>query len=350
MIVLRTGTPGAGKSYHAVLSIKKDLKKGYIVVTNIEGIRKELFPNPENLILIHNDLTRKKELFFHYSEIKKFIERIRQKKGERKIIFYIDEAQRFLGRMKRLNQEIIYTFDYHRHLDCDFHLITQDRKKIHPDITVLAEYEIRAVRRSSQLLNRFKYKYMLDGEEFKKEVIKPDKKVFELYSSFDVKNAETKRYFAYTRLIMTIVLMFAVSIGSFEYLKYMFTPKKKTEATATEQPTKPKPKQKPKKNKQRKKKEKICRIKGSVIYSPEKNGIVFTDCGEIKINRGYASIKVKGKKFISVKHYSFFQKYNAFKIENRKIVGINLEENRSEQVSQNTKHQERNKDSFRQET
>jgi len=140
--------------------------------------------------------------------------------------------------------------------------------------------------------------------------------------------------------------MFAVSIGSFEYLKYMFTPKKKTEATATEQPTKPK--QKPKKNKQRKKKEKISRIKGSVIYSPEKNGTELTECAEIKINRGYASIKVKGKKFISVKHYSFFQKYNAFKIEDRKIVGINLD--RSEQVSQNMKHQGHNKDSFRQET
>jgi len=346
MIILRTGTPGAGKSYHAVLSIKKDLKKGYIVVTNIEGIKKELFPNPENIILIHNDLAKKKELFFYYSEIKKFIERIRQKKGERKIIFYIDEAQRFLGRMKRLNQEIIYTFDYHRHLDCDFHLITQDRKKIHPDITVLAEYEIRAVRRSSQLLNRFKYKYMLDGEEFKKEVIKPDKKIFELYSSFDVKNAETKRYFAYTRLIGTIALMLIVSIGSFEYLKYMFTPKK-TEATAREE--KPKPKQKKKRQRKEKKKEKICKIKGSVIYSPEKDGIVFTDCGEIKINRGYASIKVKGKNFISVKHYSFFQKYNAFKVENRKIVGINLE-NKSEQVSQSMKHQKHSKDSFRQET
>jgi len=65
MIVLRTGTPGAGKSYHAIKSIQKDIEKGYIIITNIEGIKKELFSNPENLILVHNDLTRKKELFFH---------------------------------------------------------------------------------------------------------------------------------------------------------------------------------------------------------------------------------------------------------------------------------------------
>lgn len=224
MIVLLTGAPGSGKTYRAVKLMLDELKNGNIVCSNIDGIKKEKIPNSENLIIITNDLVYKKTQFFEYKNIESFIDRIRQKKGDKKIIFVIDEAQRFLGRYAKLNQEVIFTFDYHRHLNIDFYLITQDKTKISRDIYVLAEFEIRAVRRSTQLLNRFKYKYLLDNEEFKSEVLKPSDDIFQLYSSFQVSTADTTRYFAYTKLLLTLSLFFSFAVASFLYLRHLFLP------------------------------------------------------------------------------------------------------------------------------
>ena len=69
-------------------------------------------------------------------------------------------------------------------------MITQNSKKLPPDLVLLTEYIIDAAPRSRSVIGEFKYKWLSDGEILKREGFRPDKGIFELYKSMDLKETE----------------------------------------------------------------------------------------------------------------------------------------------------------------
>jgi hypothetical protein len=191
-IRLVTGVPGSGKTYLAVDHLVKNyfnynkqideyLKKDekIQIITNIEGFLLDHL----NLDKIIKDAKITFEIFFS----KNYQEKIHKKYPQ--IIYIIDECQQYFHR-KFYNKDVSYYFEYHRHFGDDIYLISQDKRKIALDIGILAENEIRAVKRSFSLLGEFKYNIISDGIISDRKILKPDKKIFSLYTSAFAKEKE----------------------------------------------------------------------------------------------------------------------------------------------------------------
>ena len=78
----------------------------------------------------------------------------------------------------------------HRHLGCDIYLITQDVRCLARELQQLAEYVIKAVRRSNSIGKSFTYKFYSGDECFKTKRIKQDQKVFGMYRSMIIGEGE----------------------------------------------------------------------------------------------------------------------------------------------------------------
>ena len=51
MIIMYTGKPGGGKTYKAVDDILKlETQKKYVIIHNIDGLKKGKFKNPDEII------------------------------------------------------------------------------------------------------------------------------------------------------------------------------------------------------------------------------------------------------------------------------------------------------------
>lgn len=148
MIIAYTGTPGSGKSYHAVHDIWERVKYGHNVVTNIPL----KFPRP----LFHKNVSREtKYKFCETWEITpKFLmeysEALRKEKGwervpEEYIWLVIDEAQ-LIFNCRNWNdkdrKEWVKFFTLHRKLGYHIVLITQMARMLDNQMRGLLEYEI----------------------------------------------------------------------------------------------------------------------------------------------------------------------------------------------------------------
>lgn len=227
MIVLLTGVPGSGKSYMAVKMISDLLKnKDNVVLSNIENFRIDrwklyrdyqinrisdtTFISIESgeYIDITKELTHLGSSFFNYNNIKKYLSN--EKFKNKNVYIFIDECQRFFPRWYK-DTDVIYFFDYHRHLGINIYLISQSINKISPDIVALAEYELRAVPPSLKFKNMFVYKRIISGDIIGRQILKKDKRIFSLYKSFDVNNDITKvPYFVYFIPIFFIISFLAI--------------------------------------------------------------------------------------------------------------------------------------------
>jgi len=79
----------------------------------------------------------------------------------------------------------------HRHFGQRIHLICQSRFNIHKYYYNLVEYEILA--RRGFVINSFLYSYLQKTEVFGHDRVKKDKKIFDLYRSFNVKELGGKK-------------------------------------------------------------------------------------------------------------------------------------------------------------
>ena len=149
MLLAYTGTPGSGKSYHAVSEIWERVKYGHAVVTNIPLT----FPKPK---LFLRNVSR--ETCYHFKEtweitpqyLIEFSETVRKQKGwervpEDYIYLVIDEAQLIFNCRNwndKSRQEWVKFFTLHRKLGYHIILITQMSKMLDNQIRGLLEYEI----------------------------------------------------------------------------------------------------------------------------------------------------------------------------------------------------------------
>jgi zona occludens toxin len=221
MIQLITGIPGSGKSYFSVYKIIEHLNKGDIVIGNVDGFnfyRYLKIYSPDKFcayIDINDNLTREGSDFFRYERQVQFLEALAHKYKDfsyTKIVYFIDEAQRYLSSYMK-DSEVMYFFDYHRHLGVDIYLISQNSVKINRNITTLSACEYNAHAQSSMLIDSiFMYHQVVNEVVIRKIKLKKDEKVFACYSSFlvDVKDKKGANY-----VKRKIIKVLAVSIIGF---------------------------------------------------------------------------------------------------------------------------------------
>jgi len=210
-LYLITGQPGAGKTYYALQDV---LKRYYnyndgqyekrpdapILVTNMEGLSIE----HENLEEIAGKMGVTVPKFFT-CEIQDKIH-----KKYPKVVYIIDEAQQYY-RGKYYDGDVFYYFERIRHYGDDCYLIAHTRYKIPKDIYGVVEKEIRAIRRSLNIIGELKYNILVDVEKIGMEVLRKDKRVMASYKTADT-NESIKMNSPYRKYVIIGLLMILVMI------------------------------------------------------------------------------------------------------------------------------------------
>lgn len=213
------GVPGSGKSYYAVKHVadnyfekqedgRYELIKPVTIITNIDSFQ----PDHLKLQVLAKDAGGIKEFFSEHYQ-KALTECIG---GQ--IIYIIDEAQKYFRKGARDLDEVYSYFEYHRHFGHDVYLITQNAKKLPPDISCLCEYLIVAAPRTRSVIGEFKYKWLSDGELLKREGFRPDAGIFALYKSMDQKESEKiKNPVMKTAGLAIIAVLFVIGGGLYYF-------------------------------------------------------------------------------------------------------------------------------------
>lgn len=214
------GVPGSGKSYYAVKHLadkyfekqedgRYELIKPVTIITNIDSFQPD-----------HLDL---KVLVKNAGGVKDFFAELYQKHltdcigGQ--IVYIIDEAQKYFRKGARDLDDVYSYFEYHRHFGHDVYLITQNARKLPPDIACLSEYLIVAAPRTRSVIGEFKYKWLSDGELLKREGFRPDPGIFSLYKSMDQKESEKIKNPVMRTAGMAILAVLFVIGGGIYYFK-----------------------------------------------------------------------------------------------------------------------------------
>jgi hypothetical protein len=189
-----TGDPGAGKTLLAIKLLtdkyffwhnkdrcfyRKEDSKKYVIYTNIDGFK-----------LPHRSLTEAfKDVPFDVFFSKEHQDSLHEETPH--IIYLLDECQQYIDKYYR-KREVIFYFDYHRHYGDVIYLITQHITKICKDISILHDYEYRAVNRTFSFTGEFRYNIKSKGEKVKGYSFRASKKYFDLYTSFTGDNKERR--------------------------------------------------------------------------------------------------------------------------------------------------------------
>lgn len=131
MIYLYSGTPGSGKSYHALVNIRRQIRRKRPVLTN--------FPVNDDRVEYCSDVT--------VDTIVTWARQVMPKKyKESYSLLVIDEAQLFLNSrswQQKDRSEWNTLFSQHRKLCMDIILVSQSDILIDKQIRCLIEYEVR---------------------------------------------------------------------------------------------------------------------------------------------------------------------------------------------------------------
>jgi hypothetical protein len=223
-----SGVPGSGKTYFVVKEIAdkyfefdkefsewkiKEKYKDILIITNIKEFKLNsiTFEN----FMEENNFSNVEQIFSV-----PFWENWISRNPELKILFLIDEAQKYFPSNYKDN-DVLFFFQYHRHLGIDIYLTYQTWASISRKITDLMEFEIRAVRRTLKIANEFRYQFYAGMDRIGSTVRKSDSMVFALYKSFDASSVEKvpspARKLALLIALMLVGLVFAVRafLGSF---------------------------------------------------------------------------------------------------------------------------------------
>lgn len=241
-VVFITGTPGAGKSYYAVLRILEELKHSdRLVITNIDGLDKQkvaFYLGKEDLsnlwtldeflsavyglanlhydgnyrnaflTLLNVDFWKRVILPYFYKEL-----------GYKRFVFYLDEFQSIIDEDTDLHQSQKFFFDYHRHLGIDMYLITQSIQRMNKAIRNIAEVELRLVNlRMFGLSSVVLLKTLIGGVVVKKKLLKYDPRIFVLYKSALVEHLKGVRGRPPVMLFVGLFLLLFALFQGFSYM------------------------------------------------------------------------------------------------------------------------------------
>jgi hypothetical protein len=212
-IKLVTGVPGSGKSYYAVNHILtkyfewNDELDTYesigqvVIITDIEGLRLEHY----TLDYMLERYQCKLEEFFTVP----VQERLTEDFPDHHIVYLLDEIQRRFPAGYR-NTDVLYYFQWHRHLGHDVYLMAQTSESVCKHIVALIEFEIKAVRESVKLGKVFKYYFMAGDLKVDEKTIPHNKKVFGLYKSFKKDDQGDKPKPLKKLIVSTVIVVFCM--------------------------------------------------------------------------------------------------------------------------------------------
>lgn len=195
MIKLYIGTPGSGKSLHAAMNVRADLKYRRPVIGTFHINEKALFKNSKYHYIYKSIYELDPKFLVDYS--KKNLPKKSNPEGS--FLLVIDECQRIFnprewGRKDRT--EWITFFAEHRHLGWDIILITQNDRMLDRQIRSLIEYTY-IHRKVSQfglagkilglIMGQFVFVEMWYPlkEKISAEFFRGDRKLYSFYDSFE---------------------------------------------------------------------------------------------------------------------------------------------------------------------
>ena len=231
------GVPGSGKTYYAVKHLatkyfekqedgRYELVKPVTIVTNIDNFQ------PEHVSLQSEiKAAGGVQHFFAESFQREFTSRF-----DSPIVYIIDEAQKYFRKGARDLNEVYSYFEYHRHFGHDIYLITQNSKKLPPDIALLTEYIIDAAPRTRSVIGEFKYKWLSDGELLNREGFRPEQGIFNLYKSMDKNEIEKIKNPVIKTVGFALVGIVVLGFGATYYLYRSFHPVSATQHTGSVEP------------------------------------------------------------------------------------------------------------------
>lgn len=206
MITIITGIPGTGKTTYAVWLTYNYYKRDDVhIISNIDSFAadEQIDDNNFSSFILGRD-------WESYSQT-----------VGKKLIFIIDEAQRFYGNagMDRLNQNKLFFFlEYHRHYGADVYLITQSHYNLHKRVVVLAS-QLAQISKIKNLKGEIRVKNLdpVVWEKISVIKFKPDQ---ELYSKFKTANSDYGKQKPLSPMLRifkalglyVIVLIFALTI------------------------------------------------------------------------------------------------------------------------------------------
>jgi len=201
MITLYTGVPGAGKTYKMVADLDAFIADYESKATDANGPPLTVITNIRELKLPHVDfdelimerfpdkslkVTERIERFFDYDYQKGLNDHFGGP-----LMYLIDECQTFFPKRTSLPNTEAY-LQRHRHLGHNIYLATQAIRQVNGNVICLVELEYFAAPRTKSLFGEFRYhvKTPQSRDVITVKNIRPQKRVFELYKSFDAKEIQ----------------------------------------------------------------------------------------------------------------------------------------------------------------
>lgn len=223
MIELYTGLPRSGKTYLVVNTlaneyftfnkemetwVKKKDKKDITLITNIKGLS---LPHV-NLDDALESAKVSPAKFFTVD----FQNKIKVKYP--KIVYAIDECQFYFPDIFK-DIDTRYYFETHGHFGHQIYLITQDRFRACRAIVSLSEIEVRAVKRSLSMMGEFKYNILSDGEIIDRKVLKPSKKIFNIYRSQEALEHKKPKKLVVKYILAPLILLIVSAVCLYNVVK-----------------------------------------------------------------------------------------------------------------------------------
>ncbi len=253
MLTLLIGTPGSGKTLFAIDKIIKiannedvELKKIQYVYTNISGFNFDKFKDNKvkfDKLVFDSLYVHLKILFslFIQNENKDDLDIILQAYcKEHNILnayFIIDEAHNYFDNQDKVKN---WWFTYHRHLNHEILLITQNKSLINtqyrniPEIFVKAQPRSKAI--SKNILRYFNYTEYRMTQKFSTTEITINDTYFDLYTSGN-KSSQKLVGLKYIFMFALFILFFITLFSMFIYRMYFTNPAQaKVQQTQTTQP------------------------------------------------------------------------------------------------------------------
>ena len=260
MLTLLTGTPGSGKTLLAIDKIikinsneAKEFEHIEYIYNNISGFKFEKYIDSKikneklefNKLYVHLSMLYK--MFLQYESNDKLDDILQNYCKEVNILnayFIIDEAHNYFDNQDKVKN---WWFTYHRHLNHEILLLTQNKSLINTQYRNIPELFIKAQPRSKAIskntLRYFNYTDYRMLQKFSTTEIKINDTYFDLYTSGNVSNQKLVG----KKLIIGFVIFLIAFILIFIYFIYKFwfaTPKyqqKQENATPQNQPQITKP-------------------------------------------------------------------------------------------------------------
>lgn len=242
MLTLLVGTPGSGKTLFAIDKVIKiannessEFKNIEYVYTNISGFNFDKFKDNkvhfEKLVFdsLYVHLKILYSLFIQNENKDNLDEILQNYCKEHKILnayFIIDEAHNFFDNQDKIK---MWWFTYHRHLNHEILLITQNKSLINtqyrniPEIFVKAQPRSKAM--SKNVLRYFNYTEYRMTQKFSTTEITINDTYFDLYTSGNKSNQKLVGL-KFIIMFVIFILIFIALFGLFIYKMYFNNPQK----------------------------------------------------------------------------------------------------------------------------